>query len=123
LGNGEPDWEAYLNTLKSLTNVSVIGITDYFTIEGYRKLLEFRSQGRLKHFDLILPNVEFRLDKLVGTSSGRRTLRSFVIGATGVRLVGTAFRLLLFLTMVFLTRRRCTFCIRVRLWRKFFVNA
>jgi hypothetical protein len=50
-------------------------------------------------------------------------LRSFAVEETGVRLVGTAFRLLLFLMMVFLTRRRCTFCIRVRLWRKSFVNA
>ena len=58
-------WEKYISELEKVSDVSVIGITDYFTIEGYKKVLEYRKQGRLKNFDLILPNIEFRLDKFV----------------------------------------------------------
>ncbi|HUV52706.1 MAG TPA: hypothetical protein VMW64_06490 [Dehalococcoidia bacterium] len=54
-------WEKYIEELKKISNVSVIGITDYFTIDGYKKVLEYRARGRLNDFDLILPNIEFRL--------------------------------------------------------------
>ena len=51
-----------------LEDISVLGITDYFTIEGYKKLrLEFRAKGRLTNIDLILPNIEFRLEKFVAS--------------------------------------------------------
>ena len=79
LPNGEPDWEAYVTKLESLADISVLGVTDYFTIEGYRKLLQFRSQRRLQNFELLLPNIEFRLDKLVGTTGGHRRLNYHVI--------------------------------------------
>jgi len=79
LGSGEPDWDAYVAKLETLSDVSVLGVTDYFTVEGYRKLLEFRSRGRLQHFALMLPNIEFRLDKIVGTSAGHRRLNYHVI--------------------------------------------
>ena len=59
--------------------LAVLGVTDYFTIEGYRKLLEFRMGGRLQKIQTILPNIEFRLDKLVGTNGGHRRLNYHVI--------------------------------------------
>jgi len=58
-------WEKYISELEKISNVSVIGITDYFSIEGYKKVLEYKRKGRLQNFDLILPNIEFRLDKFV----------------------------------------------------------
>ena len=58
-------WEKYIDELEKISDVSVIGITDYFTIEGYRKVLEYKENGRLQKFELILPNIEFRLDKFV----------------------------------------------------------
>src|SRR3970040_449553 len=67
LVNGEPDWDAYVGKLESLGDVAVIGITDYFTIEGYRKVCEFRAQARLTNIALVLPNIEFRLDKIITT--------------------------------------------------------
>ncbi len=79
LGNGEPNWVAYLEKLESLNNIKVLGITDYFTIEGYRKVCEFRMQGRLKNIALLLPNIEFRLDKIINTSKGPRRLNYHVI--------------------------------------------
>lgn len=79
LASGEPDWNAYVGRLESLSDVSVLGITDYFTIEGYRKVLEFQNQGRLQDFALVLPNIEFRLDKLVGAGTSSRRLNYHVI--------------------------------------------
>ena len=58
-------WEKYISKLEEIQDISVVGITDYFTIEGYKKVLEYRKNGRLQNFDLILPNIEFRLDKFV----------------------------------------------------------
>lgn len=61
---GNNIWNKYINELRKVFGVSVIGITDYFTIEGYKKVLEYRQNGWIKNFDLILPNIEFRLDKM-----------------------------------------------------------
>jgi hypothetical protein len=68
LTDGSPDWEVYLQKLESL-DFAALGITDYFTIEGYKKILEFRNQGRLPNVNSILPNIEFRL---ANTISARR---------------------------------------------------
>lgn len=58
-------WHKYYDELEKISNISVIGITDYFTVEGYKKVLSHKSTGKLQNFDLILPNIEFRLDKFV----------------------------------------------------------
>jgi len=83
LNNGfGADWDEYVKQLftKSLTHdIAAIGITDYFTIEGYKKLKNeyLNNNTKLKELEfnddqierilkiLILPNIEFRLDKLV----------------------------------------------------------
>jgi len=65
-------WEKYIAELKNLEDISVLGITDYFTIEGYKKILEYKQNERLENFDLILPNIEFRLDTLVAGRTDRR---------------------------------------------------
>lgn len=79
LKNGEPDWDAYIAKLESLSGISAMGITDYFTIEGYKKVLEYRSKGRLRNIDLVLPNIEFRLDKIITTGKVTRRLNYHVI--------------------------------------------
>lgn len=76
------NWDKYVKELftKAINKeISAIGITDYFSIEGYRKLkMEYlEKENKLKEFFteeeiekikqiLILPNIEFRLNKLVG---------------------------------------------------------
>lgn len=57
----EEKWENYLAALESLEEISVIGVTDYYSVSGYKKLREFKSEGRLSNIDLLLPNVELRL--------------------------------------------------------------
>lgn len=63
-------WEKYFNELEKISDISVIGVTDYFSIDGYVKALEYRNNMRLQNFDLILPNIEFRLNPL--TKKGKR---------------------------------------------------
>ena len=65
-GTSEPDWDQYVTALEQ-RGMAVYGITDYFTIEGYKTLLPYQAAGRLQGIRL-LPSIEFRLDKLV---SGR----------------------------------------------------
>ncbi|WP_434295902.1 TrlF family AAA-like ATPase [Clostridium botulinum] len=59
--DNEEKWEKYIEKLEELQDISVLGITDYFSIKGYKKVMEYKTKGRLKNIDLILPNTEFRL--------------------------------------------------------------
>ncbi|MBT3209831.1 MAG: hypothetical protein HN704_11670 [Bacteroidetes bacterium] len=82
LNNGfDNDFDLYVQTLFKTAiskNIATIGITDYFTIDGYKKIIEeyinnseklnelFSSEEiyKIKQI-LILPNIEFRLHDLV----------------------------------------------------------
>lgn len=83
LNNGfGDDWDVYVKTLfnKAIEKqISVIGITDYFSIDGYKKLKQdyLENHSKLKELFsdeeidkirsiLLLPNIEFRLDRFVG---------------------------------------------------------
>lgn len=68
---GGPDWEVYVQSLEAIKDVSVLGATDYFSIEGYKQLLEYRKNGRLSNFDAIFPDVELRLDTFVVQEKSR----------------------------------------------------
>src|SRR5277367_1094301 len=68
LADGSADWELYLAKIEGLTDVAAVGITDYFMVEGYKQLLAFRKEGRTSNITLILPNIEFRLDKILASS-------------------------------------------------------
>jgi len=68
---GDPDseatWENYVSRLEAATQdygVAAVGVTDYFTIEGYTRLLQYKAQGRLQE-TFLFPNIEFRLDTVV----------------------------------------------------------
>ena len=64
-GTNTPDWEAYVSALEAQP-IAVVGVTDYFTIEGYKELKARQQAGRLQGKRL-LANVEFRLDQLVSS--------------------------------------------------------
>ena len=68
-GNPESDetWDKYIKKIEevsSATQIVGIGITDYFSIEGYKKVIEYQSMGRCKEI-LFLPNIEFRVDTII----------------------------------------------------------
>lgn len=67
---GQDPWPDFLNALESLPpEFKVIGINDYLFLDGYKRILEERSKGRLQNLDLILPVIELRLDKFGGSQS------------------------------------------------------
>lgn len=69
----EDIWEKYIDALEHLPDdIKVLGINDYLFIDGYRKILDYKEQGRLQNIDLILPVVEFRLSKFCGNEKFKR---------------------------------------------------
>jgi len=58
-------WEQYVDAIETAaaeSKISVIGVTDYMTLDGYEKLLiEKTANGRLSSVDLLIPNIEFRM--------------------------------------------------------------
>lgn len=74
--HGYPVWNEFIDELEKINDIAVIGITDYFTIDGYKEILKQRTHGRLKNFALILPNIELRLNIFVPKrSSGEQQRR------------------------------------------------
>ncbi len=73
------DWDIYVNELKAKAvehDIRVMGVTDYFSVEGYKRLCESydpKNEPRLllannKHLELI-PCVELRLDEFTQTNN------------------------------------------------------
>ncbi len=62
----EEKWEKYLGKLEEFNDIAVLGITDYFSINGYLKLKEFKDSGRLRRVSLLLPNTELRILPVTG---------------------------------------------------------
>jgi len=58
-------WDQYviaMETAATQAKISVIGVTDYITLDGYEKLFaEKKMNGRLSTVDLLIPNIEFRM--------------------------------------------------------------
>jgi energy-coupling factor transporter ATP-binding protein EcfA2 len=86
LNNGfGSNWDEYVKTLfKTLIEkeIAVVGITDYFTVDGYKKIKEEYLSNDIKLKELfsdqeiekiknilVIPNIEFRSDIFVGDSS------------------------------------------------------
>jgi energy-coupling factor transporter ATP-binding protein EcfA2 len=86
LNNGfGSDWDSYVQHLFKILiekEIAAVGITDYFTVDGYKKLREeylandpklqtlFSAEeiGKVKKI-LVFPNIEFRSDIFVGSNS------------------------------------------------------
>jgi len=63
---GAPDWDKYIAALAKITDIPAIAATDYFLIEGYKALVKLKDDNKLPNIKLLLPNIEFRLDNIVG---------------------------------------------------------
>ncbi|MDQ2086987.1 hypothetical protein RBH29_11165 [Herbivorax sp. ANBcel31] len=59
--NLDEKWKNYIDEIEKLEDIKVLGITDYFSIDGYLKMMEYKNKGRLQNIELLLPNVELRL--------------------------------------------------------------
>ncbi|HAJ33194.1 MAG TPA: hypothetical protein DCK79_07450 [Candidatus Atribacteria bacterium] len=71
-GDKEEIWEKFISDLENLSvEFKVIGINDYLFLGGYEKVVEYKRNGRLKNIDLILPILEFRIEKFAGIDFGK----------------------------------------------------
>jgi hypothetical protein len=69
-GTDEEAWNAFIEDLERLPEeFSVLGINDYWFLDGYERLLEVRNAGRLENIKLLLPVVELRLNQFGGSES------------------------------------------------------
>lgn len=62
----EEKQENFLKELKCLEDVSVLGVTDYFSLEGYKYIISKKEE--LSNIDLILPNIELRITPVTDKS-------------------------------------------------------
>lgn len=73
-GDPEEDdtWDHYISAIEETvkgTDIAAIGITDYFSIEGYKRVLQYKQEKERLRDLLIFPNIEFRVDIFI---EGRR---------------------------------------------------
>lgn len=67
-GDTEETWDKFIGELRALPeSFKVIGVNDYFFIDGYKKLLQAKRAGQLPNIDLLLPVIELRLNQFAGT--------------------------------------------------------
>jgi len=76
----EEQWEKFLTDIENLPEeFKVLGINDYIFLDGYKRILEEKRNGRLTNIELILPVIELRLDKFGGTDSALSRVNWHVI--------------------------------------------
>jgi ABC-type lipoprotein export system ATPase subunit len=69
----EDVWTKYFDGLASLPReITVLGINDYYSVGGYRRVREAWQSGALPNIRLVLPVVEIRLEHLAGQSDTQR---------------------------------------------------
>ena len=55
------DWNEFLAAIEEQDAVSVLGVTDYFSITNNSTLKRYKEAGRIPGIDLLIPNIEFRI--------------------------------------------------------------
>lgn len=72
--NDDEKWQRFMGDIEHLPpEFKVIGINDYFFIDGYRKVLhEWKDNGRMQNIVLFLPVIEFRIRKFCGHKEWKR---------------------------------------------------
>ncbi|WP_082777954.1 TrlF family AAA-like ATPase [Tsukamurella pseudospumae] len=79
-GDTDKAWAKFLDDLESLPpDIGVIGINDYWFLDGYKRIVAERDNGRLGNLDAIFPVVELRLDQFGGTDSRLSRVNMHVI--------------------------------------------
>jgi hypothetical protein len=60
---GDDQWDKFIESLEQLSQeVKVIGINDYYFIDGYEKVVQYKKHGRLANVEKIFSVLEFRID-------------------------------------------------------------
>lgn len=67
---GNDGWNQYLTKLEQTQPViEAVGVTDYYTLATYERLVTEKAKGRISNVLLVFPNIEMRL--VTGTMRGR----------------------------------------------------
>lgn len=67
-GDSQEIWEHFITALEALPeDVNVIGITDYYFIDGFIEVMKYKNDGRLQNIEKIFPVLEFRIDTFAST--------------------------------------------------------
>ncbi len=78
--SGSDPWPKFIEEIESLDpEFKVIGICDYIFLDGYKRILKEKKNGRLKNIELFLPVIELRIDKFGGTQGNLSKLNYHVI--------------------------------------------
>lgn len=80
-GPNDPEtWERFIRELEGLPeDIRVIGINDYWFLDGYRQVLDAKADGRLPNIDEIFPVVELRLEHLSGVRGAWQRVNLHVV--------------------------------------------
>jgi len=79
-GDNDATWERYLNELEALPDdIRVIGLNDYWFLDGYKRVRAAQASGRLQNLDAIFPILELRLDQFGGTEGKLKRVNLHVI--------------------------------------------
>lgn len=63
-------WERFLSEIEALPPAfTVLGINDYWFLDGYRRLRKEHSQGRMQNIRALFPVIEMRLNQFGGSES------------------------------------------------------
>jgi ABC-type lipoprotein export system ATPase subunit len=63
-GDNKEIWDRYIDDLEGLPDeIGVLGINDYIFLDGYKKVLEYKRNGRLPKIELLLPVIELRINR------------------------------------------------------------
>ena len=58
---GDKSWDDYIARLESTSPaIEALGVTDYFRLDGYKKVIAKKTAGALKNVKFIFPNIELR---------------------------------------------------------------
>lgn len=79
-GDDDEVWERFISDLEALPeDFKVIGLNDYWFLDGYRRVLKFKEKGRLRNLEAIFPVVELRLSNFGGSRNKLSRINSHVI--------------------------------------------
>ena len=79
-GQEQDRWPRFINELEALPpDMSVIGINDYWFLDGYRKVCFEKSTGRLGNIEAIFPVVEVRCDIFSGAEGELKRLNLHIV--------------------------------------------
>ena len=69
---GDLKFDDFINSLEKLpNNVKVIWINDYYFIDWYKKVMEYKNKWRLQNIEKIFPILEFRIDTFWSASESK----------------------------------------------------